>query len=107
MRTKEEIELRTSVLLATYQGLIGYISADVRMITIDWSKKHYHIKAYFDRPTDDDDLDDFQAVSAEVLAHFPEMIDCKEEVEYSEIPIADLQGLKEMIFLRKGEIFET
>lgn len=59
MRTKEEIELRASVLVATLEGLIGYVSVNVRMITIDWSKKHYHIKAYFDRPTDDNDLDDF------------------------------------------------
>jgi hypothetical protein len=107
MRTKEEIELRTSVLIATLKGLIGYISVNVRMITIDWSKKHYHIKAYFDRPTTDDDLDDFQAVSAEVLAHFPEMIDCKEEVIFSEKPIEELNGLKEMVFLRKGEIEEV
>jgi len=104
MQTKEEIELRKSVLLATYDALIGYISANVRMITIDWSEKHYHIKVYFYQPTNDKDLEDFQAVSAEVLAHFPKMVSCKEEVEYSEKSIEDLKGLKEMVFLRKGEI---
>ena len=104
MQTKEEIKLRTSVLLATLKGLLGYISVNVRMITIDWSKKHYHIRAYFDRPTNEDDLDDFQTVSTEVLAHFPEMTDCKEEVEYSEKPITELERLREMVFLRKGEI---
>lgn len=104
MRTNEEAELRVDVLLATLDALIGQISINVRMITIDWSKKHYYIKAYFDRPTDEEDLNDFQSVSAEVLAHFPEMVDCKEEVEYSEKPLADLIGLKEMVFLRKGEL---
>lgn len=104
MRTNEEAELRVNVLLATLEALIGQISINVRMITIDWSKKHYYIKAYFDRPTDEEDLDDLQSVSTEVLAHFPEMIDCKEEVEYSEKPLADLIGLKEMVFLRKGEL---
>ena len=106
MRTKEEIELRRSVLIATLKGMIGYVSVNVRMITIDWSKKHYHIKAYFDRPTNDDDLDDFGAIATEVLADFPDMIDCKGEVEYSKKPVEELEGLKELVFLRKGEILE-
>jgi len=99
-------ELRTKVLLSTMDGLIGYISDNVRMITIDWSEKHYYIRAFFNRPTTEDDLDDFKAVSTEVGADFPSMIDFKEEVIFSLKPIAELPPLKEMVFLRKGEIEE-
>lgn len=104
MLTKEQAELRMMVLLVTQEALIGYISVNVRMITIDWSEKHYHIRAYFDKPTTDDDLEDFKVVTTEVLSHFPTMSDCKEEVIYSHKPISELEGLREMVFLRKDEI---
>ena len=103
---EKKIELRKDILLATHEALIGNISYDVRMITIDWDFSFYHIKAYFDRETTEDDLEDFKSISSEVIAHFPDMKDCKEEVEYNKHPILEIEGLKEMVFLRKGEIPE-
>lgn len=99
-----ENELRITVLLCSYQGMIGNISKDLRMITIDWGFKFYKIRAVYDRPITDDDRDDIGVISAEVLASVSTMVDCKEEVEYSNLPIMDLPRLGKVIFLRKGEL---
>ena len=102
--TKKEINLRIRILLSTYDALIGRISSSVRMITVDWKEDYYHIIAYFDRPTTEEDLEDYKCIVAEILAHFPKILDAIEEVKFVNKPLNKLPTLKEMIFLRKGEL---
>ena len=101
---KEEQNQRIEILLNTYDALLGRVSPNVRLIQIDWGVNFYYIRAYFDRPTNNEDFDDFSAVSAEVIASFPQVNDVKEEVIYSMKPLSELPVLRELVFLRKGEL---
>ncbi len=100
----KEIELRVAVLLSTYSALIGRISPNMRSIHIDWGDDFYIIKAYFDRPTDKSDLELLSDVSTEVAADFPKFKSIDEYVEYSVEPAIDLKPLKEVVFMRLGEL---
>lgn len=101
---EQEVELRTRVLLSTYRALLGRISPNMREIMIDWGEDFYKIKAYFDRPTTDDDLELLSDVSGEVAADFPKMIKIEEYVEYSNKPAIELSPLREVVFMRLGEL---
>ncbi len=50
-------ELRIRVLLSSYKAMLGMISPNIRLISIDWDVNYYAIKAYFDRPVYDDDFE--------------------------------------------------
>lgn len=101
---EQEIELRTMVLLSTHRALLGRISPRMRAIMIDWGEHFYKIKAYFDRPTTDDDLELLCDVSGEVAADFPKMNRIEEDVEYSTKPAIELSPLREIVFMRLGEL---
>jgi hypothetical protein len=103
MEKIKDDELRVEVLLSTYKAILGMISPNVRLVSIDWDSDYYAIKAYFDRPVIDDDFDILKAITTEVAAHFPQMNDFKEYAEYSLEPIENIKALKEMVFLRYGE----
>jgi hypothetical protein len=104
METIKDNELRVLVLLSTHTAMLGMISPDIRLISIDWGSNYYVIKAYFDRPVTDDDFDILKAITTEVAADFPQMDDFKEYAEYSHDPIQSIKALKEMVFLRYGEL---
>lgn len=102
--TTKQMKLRVDILLNTHSALLGRISSNVRMISIAWGETYFYLKAFFDRNTTDEDFEDFDAVSAEVIAAFPNITQVKVEVIYNNAPLAELPGLKEMVFLRKGEL---
>jgi len=104
METIKDNELKVRVLLSTYRAMLGMISPNVRLISIDWGIDHYAIKAYFDRPVNDDDFELLKAITTEVAADFPQMNNFKEYAEYSLEPIEKIKALKEMVFLRYGEL---
>jgi hypothetical protein len=103
-QTTNDIELRTRVLLRTYEAMLGMISNNVRMISIDWTENSFKIKAIYDRPVNEDDMDALKVISTEVAAGFPKMNDIKEFAEYSLEPFSELNGLKKLVFLRYGEL---
>lgn len=103
-QTTNDTDFKIRILLRTYDAMLGMISNHVRMISIDWSENSFKIKAIYDRPVNDDDIDILKAVSTEVAAGFPKMNDIKEFAEYSLQPFSELAGLKKMVFLRYGEL---
>jgi hypothetical protein len=104
METIKDNELRVRVLLSTYRAILGMIPNDIRLVTIDWGVNHYVIKAYFDRPVNDDDFDLLKVITTEVAADFPQMINISEDAEFSSDPIEKISALKELVFLRYGEL---
>ena len=99
-----EPELRTRILLSTYSAMLGMISPDIRLITIDWSENYYGIKAYFDRSVVEDDLDILKAITTQVAADFPQMVEFKEFADFSVAPLSELPKLKKAVFIRYGEL---
>lgn len=97
--TRQE-ELHRQVVLVAKRALKGNLCSSVRMITIDWGDNFFYIKGYLDRDVTEDDCADFSVISSEVIASFPEMNDVKEEVFYSDKPIAELPTLREVIYMR-------
>jgi|GEM_PF-6730910 len=97
--TRQE-ELHRQVVLVAKRALKGNLCPSVRMITIDWGDNFFYIKGYLDREVTDDDCADFSVISSEVIASFPEMTDVKEEVYYSDKPIAELPTMREVIYMR-------
>lgn len=102
--TFSNIQLRTKVLLCTYDAMLGMISPDVRLISIDWSVKHFYIMAFYDRVINDDDIDILKTITTEVAANFPGINDIKEYAEFSDKPFGEIKALKKMVFLRYGEL---
>lgn len=91
-------DLRVKVLLSTHKAMLGMIHPNIRLVTIDWGDTYFYIKAYFDRPTNSDDLDILKTISTEVAADFPDFSDSREFAEFSNEPVEKLEGLKKWCF---------
>jgi hypothetical protein len=96
--------LEKAIILSTYSAMLGMISPNIRLITIDWGHHHYTLKAFFDREVTEDDLDILKSITTEVAADFPEMGEIKEFAEFSLSPLSDLPKLKKAVFIRFGEL---
>jgi len=104
MEQTSHSELRIRVLLSSYSALLGRIHPDIRLITIDWGLEYYAIMAYFNRPVSDDDLELLKGITTEIAADIPQFKSFKEYAEYSLKPVEELKPLKDMIYLRYGEL---
>ncbi len=97
----EDTALRTRILLSTQRALLGRISRNIRMITIDWDKNYFELKAYYDKIVTEDDIENLEEITTEIAADFPEMEEIEELYEYSLEEISDLIALKEVVYKRK------
>jgi len=93
-------ELHKQVIPVTKRALKGNLPESTRMVTIDWGENYFHIKGYLDREVTQDDREDFGIISTEVIASFPDMNDVKEEVFFSDKPIAELPALREVVYIK-------
>ncbi len=97
----DDIEYRTRILLSTHRALLGAITNNMRLITIDWNKDFLKLKAYYDKEVTEDDIENLGIIMTEILADFPDINDVEELYEYSIEPINNLKFLREVVFLRK------
>jgi len=73
--------------------MLGMISPNIRLISIDWGIDYYAIKANFDRPENDDDFELLKSISIGVATDFPQAYDFMEYAEYSLVPFDILKDL--------------
>ncbi|MEO5990601.1 MAG: hypothetical protein ABIP68_03115 [Ferruginibacter sp.] len=97
-------DLRIRILLTTYNAILGKIDPGVRLISIDWGKDYYIIKEYLDREVVEDDYEILKSISTEVISHFPQIFKVEEFAEFSIDKVESIPPLKEMVFLRFGEL---
>ncbi len=96
-----EKEISTRVRLSCQRAILGIITPNIRMLTIGWEGlKLFHLIAYYAAELSDDELDDINSVSAEIIADIPFAND-KIECIVSTIARKDLLVLKEIVFARK------
>lgn len=95
-----EVSFSYRIAVATYRALIGNVDKSVRVISIDWSETHYYIRVYMDREPTGEDNEVYSIVTSEIAADFPDMIDFKEELFFSDKPLDMLENLQEIVLLR-------
>lgn len=94
-------ELNNSVLLSSQRALLGVITPNIRMITIGWEGlKKLHVRAYYDMEPNEEDIEEMNAVCAEIDSDIPFEKDCVECI-FSEEPLKDLKILSHIVFARK------
>jgi hypothetical protein len=106
MDRPSDTELLDQIMYATFEGMIGRVSRDTRLIAIGWTHTHFHIKAVYDRPVTDEDREDIDEIVNEVLASAPSIIDITQEVICSSTPIGKIDKLRRVVFSRKEGIDE-
>lgn len=97
---KEE-ELNIQVRLSCQRALLGAITANIRMITVDWNGLSlFKLRAYFINQPTDDDIDNMNIVSGEILCDISFE---HEETEcfFNERPMNELDILKVVVYERK------
>jgi hypothetical protein len=95
------IELRTTLLLAFRLALLGEITPNIRGITCGWNEQEVIIKYYFDGSFSEEEQENMECVATEVISHIP---DRNIDVECRRIDSPEsLQNhkLNEWVYLRK------
>lgn len=96
-----EVELSVRIRLACQRALWGAITPNIRMITVGWDDlKLFHLRIYFSSVPSDDEIEEMEAVSAEVLSDLNFLRDKVECIVDNRIR-KDLEILKEIIYVRK------
>ncbi|HZF10084.1 MAG TPA: hypothetical protein VFE33_14940 [Thermoanaerobaculia bacterium] len=75
-RRQADVDLRAQVLLSVQRALLGCITADMRLISVEWSPFRIHLHVYVDGVdgiTREGAYEDFAAVAVrQIVADFPE-----------------------------------
>ncbi len=67
-----EQELSITVRLSSQRALLGAITPNVRLVTIGWDGlKLFKLKVYFATEPSEDEIEDFNIVSTEVISDIP------------------------------------
>lgn len=96
-----ELELSINTRLSCQRALLGAITANLRMVTIGWDELNtFHLRAYFGTPPSEEDIEEIEAVCAEVLSDLPfdkDKVECLSDTRERK----DLEVLKYVVFARK------
>jgi hypothetical protein len=96
-----EKELSISVRLSCQRALLGAITPNVRLVTIGWDGlKLFKLKAYFASEPGEDEIEDFNVVSTEVISDIPFEND-QVECVYSNEPKSKLDLYHWIVYSRK------
>ena len=96
-----EKELSIKVRLCCQVALLGTITPSVRLITIGWNElKLFQLRAYFDTQPTEDDFEEMDAASSEVISDIPFEKD-KVECIYDTRQRKELELLKCTVYSRK------
>ncbi len=96
-----EKELNIKVRLCCQVALLGTITPNIRLITVGWDElKLFHLRAYFDTEPTEDDFEEMDAVSSEVISDIPFERD-KVECIYDTRQRKELELLKCVVYSRK------
>lgn len=96
-----EKEISISVRLSCQRALLGAITPNVRLVTIGWDGlKLFKLKAYFASEPSEDEIEDFNVVSTEVISDIPFEND-QVECIFSDAPKSQLAVYNHIVYLRK------
>ena len=96
-----DLELSIKTRLSCQRALLGSVTGNLRMVTIGWDGlKLFHLRAYFRLSPSEEDVEEMEAVCAEVLSDIPfekDRVECLTDLRM----IKDLDVLKQIVFARK------
>ncbi len=96
-----ERELSINVRLSCQRALCGAITPNVRLITVGWNNLDlFHLRAYFGEAPTDDEVDEMDAVSTEVISDIPferDKVECLMDTRLRK----DLDLLKAIVYASK------
>jgi hypothetical protein len=96
---RREQEFRNEVILSFNRALVGEVLPELIGVTISWTNGQIRAVFYYDRPLDDDLIENCEEIETEVLADF-EGIDIDVQPVWAPEKSA-LQPLQLWVFLRK------
>ena len=98
---KEE-EISMNVRLYCQRALLGEITKNIRLITIDWDAlKNFKFRVYFEVTPTLEEIEEMEAVTSEVLSGLPfEQVEPVEAIVLNQ-PMQTLPVYKCVIFARK------
>ena len=97
----DEGKLNVQVRLSCQRALLGNIIPEIRLITIGWNGlRLFKLRAYYDRQPTEEDIDDMNTVSGEVLSDIPFE---HEETEciFNTMPRNELDILNVIVYAKK------
>jgi len=97
----ENYELDVRLRLSIQRALLGQISETLRLITVESTGLELlHIVCYFSSEPTEEQIEDMNIVSTEILADIDFSQD-RVECSYSTLPMAQLPRLRHTVFARK------
>jgi hypothetical protein len=98
----EERELAVKVRLSVQRALLGTITPNIRLITIDWDAlKSFRMRVYYDVKPSEDDIEEMEAVISEVVSDIPFETAPNVEAIHDLRPRSVLEIFKYTVFARK------
>ena len=97
-----EQELVIAVKLSCQRALLGAITPNIRLITVKWDDlKDFYFKVYYDTVPSEVDIDEMEAVIAEIDADIPFERDHGAECIYDTRPRNQLEVYQWTVYARK------
>ncbi len=95
-------ELPAYVLLSAQRALLGVITPNIRMISLQWQGlNRLSVRVHYDRVPTEEQLEDMSIVTTEIIADVPfERVD-PVEVVISDAPMVELKPMSRVVFRRK------
>jgi hypothetical protein len=97
-----ETELTIAVRLSCQRALLGAITPGIRLITLKWNKlEDFYFRAYYDTMPSDQDIDEMEAVIAEIESDIAFKTDHGAECIYDIRPRNQLSIYDWVVYARK------
>jgi hypothetical protein len=92
--------LIVKILLSAQRALLGEVSPALRGVTLGWHDQVIRMRAYFDGPISEEDLESMTCVAAQIIADFPSPWNIDEEIVRCDAP-ERMEFLQVWAYLRR------
>jgi|GEM_PF-3610813 len=104
----EENDIYVQVMLSMQGALLGAITPNIRLISVDWDGfANFRMMVHYDGPPSEDDIEEMEAVSGEIIAHVPFNHADLVEVVVSDEPLWEVAALRYRVYCRKEKVAEV
>ena len=95
-------QLPAYVLLSAQRALLGVITPNIRMISLQWEGfNRLSLRVHYDSVPTEEQLEDMEVVVAEIIADVPFQWASPVDVVISDAPMAELKPMNRLVFCRK------
>ena len=104
----QENEIYVYVMLSAQNALLGAVTPNIRLISVDWDGlENFRIRVHYDGTPSDEDIDEMEAVTGEILASVPFKHADLVDAVVSDEPLWEVDALRYRIYCRKEKMPES